>query len=92
MDKYKKPPRDGRKEENMLQIILILLISSLTSALVSLAVAREAAKHYIVEIDKYEKSTMDGLEEAADVLFAAQKRVLEQFDDIRKSNIVIYRE
>lgn len=74
----------------MLQIVLILLISSLTSALVSLAVAREAAKHYIDEIDKYEKSTMDRLEEAADVLFAAQKRVLNQFDDIRRSNIVAY--
>lgn len=67
----------------MLQIILILLISSLTSALVSLAVAREAAKHYIDEIDKYEKSTMDGLKEAKDVLFAAQEKVLDQFNDIR---------
>lgn len=74
----------------MSQIVLILLISCLTSALVSLAVAREAAKHYIDEIDKYEKSTMDRLEEAADVLFAAQKRVLNQFDDIRRSNIVAY--
>lgn len=76
----------------MLQIILILLISSLTSALVSLAVAREAAKHYVDAVDKFAKSTMDGLKEAADVLFAAQKRVLEQFDDIRRSNIIIYRE
>ena len=76
----------------MLQIILILLISSLTSALVSLAVAREAAKHYVDDVDKFAKSTMDGLKEAADVLFAAQKRVLEQFDDIRRSNIIIYRE
>lgn len=74
----------------MFQIVLILLISSLTSALVSLAVAREAAKHYIDEIGKYEKSTMDRLEEAADVLFAAQKRVLDQFDDIRKFSSVIY--
>ena len=56
----------------MLQIILILLISSLTSALVSLAVAREAAKHYVDAVDKFAKSTMDGLKEAADVLFAAQ--------------------
>ena len=76
----------------MLQIILILLISSLTSALVSLAVAREAAKHYVDAVDKFAKSTMDGLKEAADVLFAAQKRVLDQFDDIRRSNIIIYRE
>ena len=76
----------------MLQIILILLISSLTSALVSLAVAREAAKHYVDDVDKFAKSTMDRLEEAADVLFAAQKRVLNQFDDIKRSNIVIYRE
>ncbi len=75
----------------MLQIILILLISSLTSALVSLAVAREAAKHYVDTVDKFAKSTMDGLKEAADVLFAAQKRVLDQFDDIRRSNIIIYR-
>lgn len=73
----------------MSQIVLISLISSLTSALVSLAVAREAAKHYIDEIGKYEKSTMDRLEEAADVLFAAQKRVLDQFDDIRKFSRVI---
>ena len=75
----------------MLQIILILLISSLTSALVSLAVAREAAKHYVDAVDKFAKSTMDGLKEAADVLFAAQKRVLDQFDDIRRSNTIIYR-
>lgn len=74
----------------MLQIILILLISSLTSALVSLAVAREAAKHYIDEIGKYEKSTMDRLEEAADVLFAAQEKVLNQFEDIRKFSSIIY--
>lgn len=74
----------------MLQIILILLISSLTSALVSLAVAREAAEHYIVELSKYTKSTMDGLEEAKDALFAAQKRVLDQFDDIRKFSSIIY--
>ncbi|MCX4276164.1 MAG: hypothetical protein OSJ27_10410 [Candidatus Gastranaerophilales bacterium] len=58
----------------MLQIILILLISSLTSALVSLAVAREAAKHYIVELDKYTTSMIKELEEAKDVLFAAQKK------------------
>ena len=74
----------------MLQIILILLISSLTSALVSLAVAREAAKHYIVELDKYTTSMMKELEEAKDVLFAAQKRVLDQFDEIRKFSSIIY--
>ncbi len=74
----------------MLQIILILLISSLTSALVSLAVAREAAKHYIVELDKYTTSMIKELEEAKDVLFAAQKRVLDQFDEIRKFSSIIY--
>lgn len=67
----------------MLQIILILLISSLTSALVSLAVAREAAKHYVDDVDKFAKSTMDGLKEAKDVLFATQDKVLDQFNDIR---------
>ena len=50
----------------------------------------EAAKHYVDDVDKFAKSTMDGLEEAADVLFAAQKRVLDQFDDIRRSSTVIY--
>lgn len=53
-------------------------------------VAREAAKHYIVELDKYTTSMMKELEEAKDVLFAAQKKVLDQFDDIRKFSSIIY--
>lgn len=52
--------------------------------------AREAAKHYIVELDKYTTSMMKELEEAKDVLFAAQKKVLDQFDDIRKFSSIIY--
>jgi len=53
-------------------------------------VAREAAKHYIVELDKYTTSMIKELEEAKDVLFAAQKRVLDQFDEIRKFSSIIY--
>ena len=33
---------------------------------------------------------MKELEEAKDVLFAAQKKVLDQFDDIRKFSSIIY--